>query len=455
MFVPRGGGGALAVQEAGAHACDWCRARNGGSGGGACLSAGGGACLSAGGGACLSAGGGACLSAGGGACLSAGGGACLSAGGGACLSAGGGACLSAGGGACLSAGGGACLSAGGGACLSAGGGACLSAGGGACLSAGGGACLSAGGGACLSAGGGACLSAEKVEFSSASRLWLLYFTERAINQHREVGELKKMDEFNLMWLPQAYLKTHTKHTEIHEAWDKLPLEVRNDEEMQTYRLCEEHWNLPESRVHIDGPAPRIRNCNECGGACLSAGGGACLSGGGGASAGGGACLSAGGGACLSAGGGACLSAGGGACLSAGERSSGGACLSAGEGPGRGSSEGACLSAEKVEFSSASRLWLLYFTERAINQHREVGELKKMDEFNLMWLPQAYLKTHTKHTEIHEAWDKLPLEVRNDEEMQTYRLCEEHWNLPESRVHIDGPAPRIRNCNECKLKLKLR
>jgi len=48
---------------------------------------------------------------------------------------------------------------------------------------------------------------------------------------------------------------------IEHVWDKLPEHVKADSEVRTYRRYE-HYN-PWQRTHIDGPAPKIKNCNEC------------------------------------------------------------------------------------------------------------------------------------------------------------------------------------------------
>ncbi|KAF5269114.1 hypothetical protein FQA39_LY08784 [Lamprigera yunnana] len=71
------------------------------------------------------------------------------------------------------------------------------------------------------------------------------FTEnKAMDIHKQVGELHLMSEFDLQWLPPSYLKRNTKSTKITKAWEKLPLDIRNNEEMKTYLLCTKHWNLP-------------------------------------------------------------------------------------------------------------------------------------------------------------------------------------------------------------------
>ncbi|KAF5293633.1 hypothetical protein FQA39_LY03118 [Lamprigera yunnana] len=82
------------------------------------------------------------------------------------------------------------------------------------------------------------------------------FVNRAMDIHKQVGELRLMSEFDLQWLPLSYLKRNTKSTEITETWEKLPLDIRNNEEMK-------HWNLPSWECHLDGPPPQKRKCVQC------------------------------------------------------------------------------------------------------------------------------------------------------------------------------------------------
>ena len=34
-------------------------------------------------------------------------------------------------------------------------------------------------------------------------------------------------------------------------------------------------------------------------------------------------------------------------------------------------------------------------------------------------------------------------------MQEYRRCQEHYNQPWQRTHIDSPAPYVKDCDLCK------
>jgi len=48
---------------------------------------------------------------------------------------------------------------------------------------------------------------------------------------------------------------------IEHVWDKL--HVKADSEVRTYRRCDEHYNQPWQRTHIDGSAPKIKDCSKC------------------------------------------------------------------------------------------------------------------------------------------------------------------------------------------------
>lgn len=51
--------------------------------------------------------------------------------------------------------------------------------------------------------------------------------------------------------------------EVGIIWDRLPAHIKADPEVQSYRRCLKHYNLPTQRDHIDGPPPMIRECSEC------------------------------------------------------------------------------------------------------------------------------------------------------------------------------------------------
>ncbi|KYN15251.1 hypothetical protein ALC57_12518 [Trachymyrmex cornetzi] len=49
---------------------------------------------------------------------------------------------------------------------------------------------------------------------------------------------------------------------IYYVWNKLPGYLKVDSEVRTYRRWDEHYNPPWQRTHIDGPAPKIKDCSE-------------------------------------------------------------------------------------------------------------------------------------------------------------------------------------------------
>jgi len=54
--------------------------------------------------------------------------------------------------------------------------------------------------------------------------------------------------------------------------------------------------------------------------------------------------------------------------------------------------------------------------------------------------------------VERLWDKLPEHIKVDSEIQQYRSCMRHYNLPWQQTHIDGPTPLIKNCGECQREL---
>jgi hypothetical protein len=54
--------------------------------------------------------------------------------------------------------------------------------------------------------------------------------------------------------------------------------------------------------------------------------------------------------------------------------------------------------------------------------------------------------------VEQLWDKLPEHIKADSEVQQYRRCTRHYNLPWQQTHFDGPTPLIKNCGKCQQKL---
>ena len=66
----------------------------------------------------------------------------------------------------------------------------------------------------------------------------------------------------LKYIPKIVLLQQF-YNHIDYVWDKLPEHIRADSEVQQYRHCLDHYNLPTQRTHIDGPPPLIKDCREC------------------------------------------------------------------------------------------------------------------------------------------------------------------------------------------------
>ena len=75
-------------------------------------------------------------------------------------------------------------------------------------------------------------------------------------------DIQDLNAEQLQYIPKVVL-LRVYGDYIDYVWDKLPEHVKADSEVQTYRRCDEHYNQPWQRTHIDGPAPKIKDCNEC------------------------------------------------------------------------------------------------------------------------------------------------------------------------------------------------
>lgn len=79
-----------------------------------------------------------------------------------------------------------------------------------------------------------------------------------------------------------------------------------------------------------------------------------------------------------------------------------------------------------------------------------SEILKLTTEQLQFIPKIVLLQNFGDY-VERLWDKLPEHIKADSEVQTYRLCLEHYNRPWHREHIDGPAPLIKDCGECRRK----
>jgi len=51
--------------------------------------------------------------------------------------------------------------------------------------------------------------------------------------------------------------------------------------------------------------------------------------------------------------------------------------------------------------------------------------------------------------IEHIRDKRPEHVKADSEVRPYRRCDEYYNQPWQGTHMNGSAPKIKDCSECR------
>lgn len=79
---------------------------------------------------------------------------------------------------------------------------------------------------------------------------------------------------------------------------------------------------------------------------------------------------------------------------------------------------------------------------------DTRDIRDLTSEQLKYIPKVVLlREFPKHIDV--LWDRLPEHIRADSEVQQYRRCLEHYNRPWHRTHIDGPAPLIKDCGECR------
>jgi len=76
------------------------------------------------------------------------------------------------------------------------------------------------------------------------------------------SDVQSLTAKQLKYIPKVVLLQEF-HNCIDQLWDRLPEHIRADSEVQEYRRCLKHYNLPYHQTHLDGPAPLIKNCSEC------------------------------------------------------------------------------------------------------------------------------------------------------------------------------------------------
>lgn len=72
--------------------------------------------------------------------------------------------------------------------------------------------------------------------------------------------LSKFSDQQLAQIPKEVYMVHMVR-EIEWYWDRLPLSYQEDDEMQRYLRCREHY--PTGSVEIDGPPPLKKDCIMC------------------------------------------------------------------------------------------------------------------------------------------------------------------------------------------------
>ncbi|KYN22256.1 hypothetical protein ALC57_05341 [Trachymyrmex cornetzi] len=75
------------------------------------------------------------------------------------------------------------------------------------------------------------------------------------------SDIRDLSAEQLQYIPKVIL-LRVYGDYIEHVWDKLREHVKADSEVRTYRRCDEHYNQPWQRTHIDDPAPKIKDCSE-------------------------------------------------------------------------------------------------------------------------------------------------------------------------------------------------
>ena len=78
----------------------------------------------------------------------------------------------------------------------------------------------------------------------------------------DICDVNSLTTEQLKYIPKVVLLQEF-HNYIDHLWDRLPEHIKADSEVQQYRRCLKHYNLPSQHTHIDGPAPLRKNCCEC------------------------------------------------------------------------------------------------------------------------------------------------------------------------------------------------
>ena len=69
----------------------------------------------------------------------------------------------------------------------------------------------------------------------------------------------------------------------------------------------------------------------------------------------------------------------------------------------------------------------------------LDDILRLSADELQYVPKVILLKKFGHY-VEHLWNKLPSHIKADPEVRGYRRCDEHYNQPWQRTHIDGPAP---------------
>lgn len=64
-------------------------------------------------------------------------------------------------------------------------------------------------------------------------------------------------------LPREYIIDKVHSFELKLIWDRLDAALIVDEAIKELLPCQQHFNLPHHRTHIDGSAPSVKDCFLC------------------------------------------------------------------------------------------------------------------------------------------------------------------------------------------------
>lgn len=81
----------------------------------------------------------------------------------------------------------------------------------------------------------------------------------AIEKYFACENIVLMKREDIANLPKWFL-LKVAFRDIDVVWDKLPLEITHDKDIQKFRRCRHRFT---GRVQIDGPPPFSKNCSSC------------------------------------------------------------------------------------------------------------------------------------------------------------------------------------------------